>query len=405
MDPQIINIYKKKTMSSAALVQNLEARLASKELGTGPTYDFVPKMHDHHDLSRWFCESFHALNRQDSTKVYALADAFRKGVWDVVQDVEHVEELDLENPKLEKLVKEMVRIMKFRVISYERTTRRVVKYTRDMIEKARMLAHMIMKKQDELSRHIQTQALEIKAQKIGQLPMRVETSFVVEQPEYGPAFQVQAQGSSKKEMMEALKKRAMGMYKELAKLREERVRAVLSHDRGQVKAIDARATLLKTYTRAITGARMHLASIGSDEVDDIGGGEQDMTAQKAMERLEKGMTHKKVADYDLYRQEVENQIDEHSTGMALYLGLKTQKEVGQLRHDLVLEVCKVVAKIFDEGREEIMLLNAEMATLHRSLLAEQVGGKAMKYLERVAKKYRASIAKIQLELLGLFDRR
>jgi len=316
-----------------------------------------------------------------------------------------VEELDLENPKLEKLVKEMVRIMKFRVISYERTTRRVVKYTRDMIEKARMLAHMIMKKQDELSRHIQTQALEIKAQKIGQLPMRVETSFVVEQPEYGPAFQVQAQGSSKKEMMEALKKRAMGMYKELAKLREERVRAVLSHDRGQVKAIDARATLLKTYTRAITGARMHLASIGSDEVDDIGGGEQDMTAQKAMERLEKGMTHKKVADYDLYRQEVENQIDEHSTGMALYLGLKTQKEVGQLRHDLVLEVCKVVAKIFDEGREEIVLLNAEMATLHRSLLAEQVGGKAMKYLERVAKKYRASIAKIQLELLGLFDRR
>ena len=387
-----------------ALVKNLEHKLKDKELSTGPTYDFVPKVHDHHDLSRWFCESFHVLNQGQSEKVYMLANAFRKGVWDVVQDVEYVPELELDS----KLVKEMVKIMKFRVVSYERTTRRVIEYTRTMIQKARTLAHMIIKKQDELSRHIQSQAMSIKQEKIGQLPMKVEANYVVQEPEFGEAFQVHVEGNSKKETMDVLKKKAMQMYKELAKLREERVHAVLTHDKGQVKAIDARVKLLKTHTRAIMGARQHMASIVQD---DMKGGEDEETqsenlvAQKAMARMEQSMVQKRVPDYELYKQEVENQIDEHASGMALYLGLKTQKEVAQLRHDLVKEVCEVVAKVFDQGREEVVLLNQEMASFHRSLLTEQVGQNAIQYLEKVSKKYRADIAKIQLGLLALFDKR
>lgn len=379
-----------------SIVQHLEKKLEDKELSTGPRYDFVPKVHDHQDLSKWFCESFHALHKGDSAKLYDLANAFRKGVWDVVENVEHVHEFDSDNPKLEKLVKEMVRIMKFRVVSYERTTKRIVTYTRTMIDKARKLAQSILDKQDELSKHIQTQALELKKEKIGQLPNSIETTIVIEEPSFTNTFQMR---SNKREMMDALKKRAVQLYKQLHQLQEERVQAVLNHDKVLVRNIDAKTKLIKTYTRAIMGARQHFSSIHDQEEEEE---EDDETGKKVLERLEKSMAETRVPDYELYKQEVEHQIDEHSSGLALYLGLKTQHEITQLKQDLVTEVCKVVSKIFDEGREEIMLLNQEMASFHRELLGNQV---AMQYLEKVAKKYRASVAKIQLQLLALFDKR
>lgn len=399
-------------MTSTSLVHHLEAKLKDKELSTGPTYDFVPTVHDHRDLSRWFCESFHALSTQNSTKVYELANAFRKGVWDAVEGVEYVPSLDdlnIENPKLVSLVKEMVRIMKFRVVSYERTTRRVVEYTQTMIQKARSMAHMIMKKQDELSRHIQAQAVHIRQEKLSQLPdpasaetlapMQLETTTVVTNLEGG----AQVQANSKKQTMDMLKKKALDMYEKLGQLQDERVHAVLSHDVAQVRAIDQQTKKLKTHTRAIMGARQHMASIVQDPTLDTQLGKEDI--KETLARIEQAMTKKKVMDYDLYRQEVQNQIQEHASGMALYLGLKTQEEVLRLQHDLVQEVCQVVSQVFEEGREEVLLLNQEMATFHQSLRTNQVSDEIMKYLEGMAKKYRGSIAKIQLRLLALFDKR
>ena len=404
-------------MTSTSLVHHLEAKLKDKELSTGPTYDFVPKIHDHHDLSRWFCESFHALSTQNSTKVYELANAFRKGVWDAVEAVEYVpslDDLDIENPKLVSLVKEMVRIMKFRVVSYQRTTRRVVEYTQTMIQKARSMAHMIMKKQDELSRHIQAQALHIQQEKINHLPptsletlapIQLETTMVATPTnlEGGAQVQVQVQGNSKKQVMDMLKKKALDMYKELGQLQDQRVHAVLCHDVAQVRVIDQQMKKLKTHTRAIMGARQHMASIVQDPTLETQLGKDGI--KETLDRIEQSMTKKRVLDYDLYRQEVQNQIQEHASGMALYLGLKTQEEVLRLQHELVQEVCQVVSQVFEEGREEVLLLNQEMATFHRSLLLLQMPDNAMKYLEGMAKKYRGSIAKIQLSLLALFDKR
>jgi hypothetical protein len=397
-----------------SVIRNLEDKLKDVQIDTEPDYGFVPKVHDHHDLNRWFCESLQALSTADSTKLYQLANGMRKSVWDTVQSIEPVDKRDIEHltPQITSLIKEMVRIMKFRVVSYQRTTRAVVEYTRTMIEKARKIAKAIYSQQTKLSQHIQAQAQALKHEKISQLPYPEDDSVTIHgtqshEPGFEVAFQVVAQGTnSKKATMDTLKKKAIQLYTELAQLREDRVHAVLSHDKPKVRTIDQRTRKIKTQTRAITGARQHLASVTEDDQSHVlAGGQAKQTTQEAIDRLTNAMTKKKVTDYDMYRHEVQNQIDEHTDGMALYLNLKTQKEIVHLQRDLQTEVCKVVAQMLESGRHEVILLNQEMASMHSQLIAMEIGKEGVEYLEKMAKKYRASIARIQLELLALFDKR
>lgn len=395
--------------SHIAHIARLEEKLANKRIEAGPTYDFVPKVHDQHDMAKWFCLAVHALGNQDAAKLVELCNALRQSIWDVVQDVEPINDdndadvLDRMDKRVRAVVKEMVRLMKFRVVACERTTRQLVEYTQSTIAKARQVAKALLRKQDELSSHIQSQALHLKQEKIGQLPVQVEAKLVVDKPSFGSAFQVQAQGSSKQATMDALKAKALQLYKTLAELRDERVHAILSHDKPRVQAIDAQVRKLHTQTRAITGARQHLASLVKDEPILGGEASTNESAQAGVERLAKAMTQKKVLDHDLYKYQVEHEIDEHATGMALYLGLKTQKEIAQLKHDLQESLCKVAAQLFQTNAQEIELLNQEMAALHNQL--RRLNHTDMDYLERMAKRYRANVAKIQLQILSLFDKR
>lgn len=385
------------------MISDLEKKLDRVEVSDGPGFAFVPKVHDHGDVSRWFCTIFHAMSTQDSAQVRSLSDAMRKAIWDVVQEVEPVpnmEDQDFGSDQADALVKEMVRIMKFRVVSYERTTRLVVQYTRTMIGRARKIAQALMRKQDDLSRHIRSKAMAIKQEKIGQLPARIESTVVIQDPAFGQAFQVSAQGSSKQQVLDQMKQKASKVYRRLGELQQARVHAILQHDKAKVKHIDAQIKKLRTQTRAIMGARQHMASMIEQTMDDDD--KADQTVESALARLEAGMSSQKMVDYDLYKQEIEHQIDEHTNGMALFLGLQTQQEIMQVRKDLIQEVCKHVAKLFEKGRQEVLLLNQEMTTFYRDLAMNK---QALHYLELVAKRYRASIAKRQVMLLGLFDKR
>lgn len=385
------------------MISDLEKKLDQVELSDGPSFAFVPKVHVHGDVSKWFCSIFRAMSTQDSARVRSLSDAMRKAIWDVVQEVEPVPDLkdqDFGSDQADALVKEMVRIMKFRVVSYERTTRQVVEYTRTMIGRARKMAQALMRKQDDLSRHIRSKAMTIKQEKIGQLPERIESTIVIDDPAFGQAFQVSAQGSSKQQVLDQMKQKASKVYRRLGELQQARVHAILQHDKAKVKHIDTQIKKLRTHTRAIMGARQHMASMIEQTMDDDG--KVDQTVESALARLEAGMSSQKMVDYDLYKQEIEHQIDEHTNGMALFLGLQTQQEIMQLRRDLIQEVCKHVAELFDKGRQEVLLLNQEMTTFYRDLAMNK---EALHYLELVAKRYRASIAKIQVMLLALFDKR
>lgn len=387
------------------MLSTLEHKLDGVEVSDGPTFSFVPKVHEHADLSKWFCTIFHAMSVQDSAKVRSLSDAMRKAIWDVVQDVEPVpslDEQDFGSDQIDALVKEMIRIMKFRVVSYERTTRQVVKYTRAMIAKARKIATALMRKQDDLSRHIRSSAMAIRQEKIGQLPARIESTVVVDDPAFGPAFQVSSEGTSKQQVLDSMKQKATNLYKTLGQLQQQRVHAILQHDKSMVKQIDAQIKKLRTQTRAIMGARQHMTSMIHESQDAASQLDLDETIKDALGRLEAGMTSQKMIDYDLYKQEIDHQIDEHTTGMALFLGLQTQQEITKLRQDMIEEVCKRVADMFEQGRLEILLLNQEMTTFYRDIAMNK---QALRYLELVAKRYRASIAKRQVMLLGLFDKR
>ena len=387
------------------MLSELEKKLQNVEVSDGPTFAFVPKVHVHSDMNKWFCSIFHAMSVQDSAQVRSLSNALRKAIWDVVQEVEpvpNVKEQTFGSDQADALVRKMVRIMKLRVVSYERTVRRVVKYTRAMISKSRKIAQALMHKQDELSRHIRSSAMAIKQEKIGQLPAHVETSIMIDDPTFGPAFQVNTEANSKQQLLDQLKQKASKIYKKLEQLQQERVHAILQHDKAKVKLIDEQIKKMKTQTRALMGARQYMTSM-LDDVENISLTDTlNETIEDAFGRLEAGIVDQKVLDYDLYRREIEHQIDEHSNGMALFLGLQTQQEIAALRKDMIKEVCKHVSHIFEEGSQEVMLLNQEMGTYYRELVSNK---DAIVVIKSFAKRYRASIAKIQIMLLGLFDKR
>jgi hypothetical protein len=317
---------------------------------------------------------------------------------------------DFGSDQATKLVKEMVRIMKFRVVSYERTTRQVVNHTKDMIHRAKNIATQLYKKQKQLSNHVRSKAVIIKEEKLGQLPPHVQATIVVDDPNFGQAFRVQAQADSKQVLMDQMKQKLTALYKQLHELQQERVHAVLKHDKAKVKHVDQLIRKLKTQTRAIMGARLHLASLVAKSSDDhemppdepSGSSDVHNAIRQALQRLEAGMTSRQMLDYDMYKHEIEQQINEHTNGMMLYLGLQTEHEVQQIRQALIKEVCISVAKIYEQGRQEVLLLNQELTTFYRDMVGNK---EALKYLELVAQRYRASIAKLQVHVLALFDKR
>lgn len=193
------------------------------------------------------------------------------------------------------------------------------------------------------------------------------------------------------------------MYKQINKLNKDKIKAVLNHDTSKVKDINQKLKLLKTYTRAMVGARQHILSIVED--NELEQEPQNNTSVDAMiQRMHDYMKNSVPMDYDLYKHEVENQIDEHSSGLALYLGLKTHDELILLKKDLVNEVCLNVQKIFEQGQHEIVLLNEEIKSLYNSLKLT-CSGDILKYIEQKSLYYRGMVAKIQLQLLALFDKR
>ena len=396
------------------MLSQLEKKLENVEVSYGAKHEFVPKVHNHHDMSKWYCAAFQAMGMQDGTKARSLADALRQSIWEEVQGVKPVPDIDTQDfgsDQATKLVKEMVRIMKFRVVSYERITRQVVKHTKEMINKAENIATQLYKKQKQLSNHVRSKAVIIKEEKLGQLPAHVQATIVVDDPNFGQAFHVQAQADSKQVLMNQMKQKAMTLYEQLHELQQERVHAVLKHDKAKVKHIDQLIRKLKTQTRAIMGARQHLASLVAESDDDtqttqdeqtsFGSDVQD-TIMQALQRLEAGMTSRQMLDHDMYRHEIEQQINEHTNGMMLYLGLQTEHEVQQLRQALIKEVCVSVAKLYEQGRQEVLLLNQELTTFYRDMVGNK---EALEYLELVAQRYRASIAKLQVHVLALFDKR
>jgi len=193
------------------------------------------------------------------------------------------------------------------------------------------------------------------------------------------------------------------MYKQINKQNKDKIKAVLNHDTSKVKDINQKLKLLKTYTRAMVGARQHILSIVED--NELEQEPQNNTSVDAMiQRMHDYMKNSVPMDYDLYKHEVENQIDEHSSGLALYLGLKTHDELILLKKDLVNEVCLNVQKIFEQGQHEIVLLNEEIKSLYNSLKLT-CSGDILKYIEQKSLYYRGMVAKIQLQLLALFDKR
>ena len=159
------------------------------------------------------------------------------------------------------------------------------------------------------------------------------------------------------------------------------------------------------------GARQHLASLVAESDEDTqttqdeqtsSGSDVHDTVRQALQRLEAGMTSRQMLDHDMYRHEIEQQINEHTNGMMLYLGLQTEHEVHQLRQALIKEVCVSVAKLYEQGRQEVLLLNQELTTFYRDMVGNK---EALEYLELVAQRYRASIAKLQVHVLALFDKR
>ena len=385
------------------MLTNLENKLEHVEVSDGPVFEFVPQIHVHSDLNKWFCKSFQAMYLQDSVKVRSLANAMRKGIWDTIQKVEPVlsfDDQEFESDKVRSLVKEMRRIMKFRVVSYQRTTKKVVTYTRSMIEKARTIATQIMKKQDKLSKHIHSSAITLKQEKLNQLPQHVESTIVVDDPSFGQAFKINAQGESQQQIMTEMKKKASSLYKKLSKLQQERIHAVLQHDKMKVKEIDMQTKKIKTQTRALMGARQYLASLSNNFSFD--NNNLNESIEDSLSRLEAGLSNKNIIDHELFAKEIEHEIDQHSNGLALFLGLQTQNEIMHLKKDLIKEVCTMVSKLFEEGKEEIFLINQEISTFYRELIGHP---NAIKYLELLATKYRADIAKVQVQLLTLFDKR
>lgn len=394
------------------MLSQLEKKLENVEVSYGPKHEFVPKVHSHHDMSKWYCAAFQAMGMQDGTQARSLADALRQSIWEEVQGVKPVPPIDTQDfgsDQATKLVKEMVRIMKFRVVSYERTTRQVVNHTKDMIHRAKNIATQLYKKQKQLSNHVRSKAVIIKEEKLGQLPPHVQATIVVDDPNFGQAFRVQAQANSKQVMMDQMKHKLTALYKQLHELQQERVHAVLKHDKAKVKHVDQLIRKLKTQTRAIMGARLHLASLVAKSSDDHemppdepSGSDVHNAIRQALQRLEAGMTSRQMLDYDMYKHEIEQQINEHTNGMMLYLGLQTEHEVQQIRQALIKEVCISVAKLYEQGRQEVLLLNQELTTFYRDMVGNK---EALEYLELVAQRYRASIAKLQVHVLALFDKR
>jgi len=386
-----------------SIIEKLETKLETKEINNEHKFEFIPKIHIHEDLSRWFCESFHALNNENSTQLYHLADALRKGIWDVIQEVSPEIQINSDDDHINKILKEIIKILKFRVVSYERITRRVVNYTRTMIEKARKLAKSILKQQDKLSTHIQAQSVQLKQEKINNLPINIETEIIVQQPSFNGTFAIHTQEDSKSKTLGVLKKKSIEMYKQINKLNKDKIQAVLNHDSVKLKNIEKQLKVLKTYTRAMVGARQHILSLMDDTMLSKNM-ENTQSVNDMLIRMQNHMKNTVPMDYELYKHEIQNQIDEHSSGLALYLGLKTHEELMQLKHDLVNEVCANVKKIFEEGQHEIVILNEEFKSLY-NILRSKCSNNVLNYIEQKSLYYRAMIAKIQLSLLSLFDKR
>ena len=350
----------------------------------------------------------------------------RQGIWNAAQDVAPIDAhiADTLSPKIHGLVEEMVRIMKFRVVSYQRATRLVVEYTTTAIHRAKLIAKHIYSAQDQLSKQIQHQSTELLSRKLDQVPLHLPatltssssnssnspnmpippsvstststTSTMSTSTPFKQAFQVH----SKRQVMDAMKQKAKDLYTSLSQLQNDKIHAVLNHDKLNARAVETRIRKLKTQVRALTGARQYLAS--SQKIDFL-----DLTKETdaSMTRLAQSLTHQKVMDHDMYRMEVVNQIEEHANGMALFLGLKTQKEIHQLKHDLVKEVCANVALLFKDARQEVYLLNQELSLVYAQLMSLHPPALLVAYLEAVVLRYRGDIAKIQVSLLELFDKR
>lgn len=376
-------------MMTEALERKLQHKLEEN-------LEFVPKPWIQPEMLRWFCDAIKALASRNEVELTTLNNGLRKGIWDTIEAVDNITLPELKDSKVQSLIHEIVRMIKFRAVSYRRTTQKVVAYTRTAIAQARKMARALLHKQDAMSREIVDQGRRLEQEKLGQLPLEEENDLEIQDISGNYVFG-QAQDHPE---MKALKEKAKALYVELRDLQTARVQAILRHERKKVQVLDAKIRKLETAVRALRGARQYLS-----EMPVMPSFSSFPDTKAVLDRLVCNLNNRRELDCDLYRAEIKNQIESHTSGLALYLGLQVQKEIAQLAHDLVKAVCHNAETIFKAGQEEVRLLNEEIATMHRTLLAENPPKSVLNYIKQVVAKYRVVIAKDQLQILALFDNR
>lgn len=389
--------------STKEKIQELKSKLRKNPhvLDTSEEYSFVPKIHHHRDMAKWFCRAVLYLSRHETSKLREYVGGLRKAIYDTVQEyneVAHTTPPDLES-ELEKVVSKMTQIMKFRVVSYARTIHQVYKYVHHVIKRARAISKVIHSQGHKLRKVVGQRVAELRRNKQTLVNSAQSTHVEVEDPEFSGAFELTS--VSQDAQLKVMKDKIRDIYQSLKQSRKQRMAALLQHDTTKVQAIDAQIRKFETQAGALTMARQYLQSI-EPMVSIVAPKHAMDSTDDAIHRMVRAMNNHKTSDHELYNDHLENMLDEHSTGMSLFLGLKTEQEVKKLQQDMVETVCKNTGNIFGHGRREMLALNQQLAMLHSRLVQLDHDHHASNWIHVVARKYRASMAKVSTELLGMF---
>lgn len=387
---------------------------------------FVPRVNVHRDLARWFCNAFKYAVNQDMEKLNPWILALRKSIWTTSEEknssnfpAARIHELELNlDSRSQRMLHYMVELMKVRTASFARTTREVQEYVQRTLEHAKAMVKTIRQKEHAMKNGIKHKSEKLRRKhaslvQSGNVGDVGDTSaHESEDGAFAAAFDpMNPTDSTNSVHLDVLKKKALELYANMDKLRKERVQAIVQHNQVKVFGIDSQIHRIKTTTRAITGARRYLRSIRPDTalVPSFDGAMESI--DEALGRLAECTTKTDCTDAELFHAHASAMIDEHDTGMQLFIGLKAEQEIARLRRDLVAVVCQNVVRIFGRGHTEVMLLNKELASLHGELMAHQSRKETGRiseikaYLIHAAKLNRGKVAKTQLKLLEIVDRR
>lgn len=365
---------------------------------------FVPKLNSHHDIAKWVCHAFIYLSRQDTPKLNQYIQGFRKAILDTSQDMYNQEEsteLEPDVPKMtHKVMTQMIQMMKHRVVSYHRCIHSLVQYIQQVIRRARGFASMIHTQGSNLNNLIQKRAQKVKLEYSGPEITSIQgptvTSII-------SGFDIEQTPISTNKHTTMLKDRAIRIYQQLNELRRDRVQAVLEHDQPKVVGIDAQIRKLNTQVKAIIGARQYLASI-PDETPMVSDHSTMEAADRVLNHIQESMVSAKHhLDMDLHKERLNSMVEEHTLGLELYLKLKTQQEIEKLKNHVIQKVCQYTNRIMTQGKTETELLNKHLAHLHAQLVLMEKGAEASRFVHLKNIEFRAQIAQMYLELLGLFD--